>query len=190
MDFFASAVDLSHQIILTSLSRGDVAVDATCGNGHDTVFLCDAVGEAGHVYAFDVQPEAIIETENRLVEAGVRQRATLIEAGHERMTDMLPSGVSPAAVMFNLGYRPGGSKSRITRSETTLVAIRSALKVLHPAGIVLLVVYTGHPGGREEARAVNRFVASLEPAEYVAVRWHTMNRSITSPYVVAIKKTS
>lgn len=76
------------------LREGDVAVDATMGNGGDTAFLCKLVGETGHVYAFDVQQEALDRTAARLEEAGMRSRATLILAGHETMRDHVP--VSPA----------------------------------------------------------------------------------------------
>ena len=85
------------------LRPGDIAVDATMGNGKDTQFLCELVGETGHVYAFDVQQEALDRTAARLEEAGLQERATLILAGHETMRENVP--VSPRVVMFNLGCR-------------------------------------------------------------------------------------
>ena len=33
-----------------AVSPGDIAIDATAGNGHDTLFLAKLVGENGHVY--------------------------------------------------------------------------------------------------------------------------------------------
>ncbi len=34
---------------------GDVVVDATCGNGLDSLWLARAVGRSGKLYAFDIQ---------------------------------------------------------------------------------------------------------------------------------------
>ena len=91
------------------LRPGDIAVDATMGNGKDSQFLCELVGETGHVYAFDVQEEALERTAARLEAAGLRARATLILAGHETMRENVP--VSPRAVMFNLGWLPGAAQN-------------------------------------------------------------------------------
>ena len=38
-------LDLHKQFILTHLKEGDVCVDFTMGNGHDTEFLSKTVGE-------------------------------------------------------------------------------------------------------------------------------------------------
>ena len=100
-----SARHLAARYMEDILREGDVAVDATMGNGGDTAFLCKLVGKTGHVYAFDVQQEALDRTAARLEEAGMRSRATLILAGHETMRDHVP--VSPHVVMFNLGWLPG-----------------------------------------------------------------------------------
>lgn len=51
-------------------------------------------------------------------------------------------------VAFNLGYLPGGEKQVITRSETTLLALEAAKRILAPGGLISIVVYLGHPGGR------------------------------------------
>lgn len=51
-------------------------------------------------------------------------------------------------VAFNLGYLPGGNKSIITASNTTVLALKAAESVLMPGGLISLVVYIGHPGGR------------------------------------------
>lgn len=128
------------------LRPGDIAVDATMGNGKDTQFLCELVGETGHVYAFDVQEEALERTAARLEAAGLRARATLILAGHETMRENVP--VSPRAVMFNLGWLPGAAHIVTTRTETTMRAVQAALELVQPDGFVSICVYPGH----EEAR--------------------------------------
>ena len=54
-----NAVSIAHRVAESVLREGDLAVDATAGNGHDTVFLAQAVGETGKVFAIDVQAAAI-----------------------------------------------------------------------------------------------------------------------------------
>ena len=53
-----SARYLARDVLSRAIQPGDRVIDATMGNGHDTLYLCEAVGPEGHVYAFDVQPQA------------------------------------------------------------------------------------------------------------------------------------
>ena len=122
------------------LLPGDLAVDATAGNGHDTHFLAQLIGPEGKVFAFDVQPEAIAATQRLLQRWGVPEACyQLIGASHAEMVAHLPGDAEGriAAVIFNLGYLPGGDKSVITRAETTLPAVRAALELLRPGGLFL-----------------------------------------------------
>jgi len=153
----------AHQRLLPRLHEGDLAVDATAGNGHDTLFLARRVGVEGHVYAFDIQPQALEETGRRLQEAGMASRVTLLQAGHEEMERRLPAEVRGhlAAVMFNLGYLPGSDKQRVTTASTTLQALEQAVRLLAPGGLLSVLAYRGHPGGREEAEAVGERLSSL-----------------------------
>lgn len=48
----------SKELLKMAAGEGDIVVDATMGNGHDTQFLAELVGENGHVYAFDIQESA------------------------------------------------------------------------------------------------------------------------------------
>ncbi|QXD15564.1 methyltransferase domain-containing protein [Rhodocaloribacter litoris] len=183
-------LDRAKEIVAAVLTPGDVAVDATTGNGHDTVFLAERVGPAGHVYGFDVQEEAIGRTRQRLAGAGLAERVTLFARGHEALRETLPAGVHGhvAAVMFNLGYLPGGDHRRITRPETTVPALDAALDVLRPGGVLTVVVYPGHPGGAEEAGAVRNWAAALDPHRYLAVRYDLLNRPHHPPWLLAVEK--
>jgi predicted methyltransferase len=142
----------AHRLVAARLRSGDVAVDATVGNGYDTVFLAAAVGSLGKVYGFDLQPAALAAARERLESGGLVSRVVLIEAGHEEMAGRLPPEVAGgvAAVMFNLGYLPGSDRAVVTVPATTGPAVRSAVGLLRPGGIVSVLVYTGHPGGEAE----------------------------------------
>ena len=61
----------AHSLLSGCLKTGDIAVDGTMGNGNDTLFLAQLVGETGKVYAFDIQAAALLATERRLREADV-----------------------------------------------------------------------------------------------------------------------
>ena len=154
----------AHGAIAKVLSGGSIAIDATIGNGYDTLFLASCVGKQGHVYGFDIQKSAITTTQRRLGSAGLGDRVSLYQTGHERMGLILPTLTGRVtAVMFNLGYLPGNEKSLITHSTTTLAALHSALMLLAPQGCISVLAYTGHPGGRKEAEDIKRW-ADLLPS--------------------------
>lgn len=142
----------AHEVVAGVVKPGETVVDATAGNGHDTLFLTGLVGEAGKVAAFDVQEAAIEATRRRLEAAGMAERATLWCESHTRIAERVGPGV--AAVMFNLGYLPGGDHAMITRTGETLRALEVAVELLRPGGLVTVVCYPGHPGGDQEAAAV------------------------------------
>lgn len=151
---------LVHERLAAHLAPGDLAVDATAGNGHDTVFLAHAVGPTGHVHAFDIQPQAIDATARRLGAHGVDATVTLHTEGHERMADVLGAKAHGRvkAVTFNLGYLPGAPKTIVTRPATTTAALGSARTLLAPDGIVSVLVYRGHAGALDEAHAVRTWI--------------------------------
>lgn len=134
------------------LSHGDIVVDATAGNGHDTLFLADKVGPDGHVFAFDIQLAAIEKTKENLTLANLLSRVTLINGSHAHMDEYIPQyhhGEIKLA-MFNLGYLPGSSKEVITTPESTVDAVTKAFALLKNGGKLSIAYYTGHPGGKEE----------------------------------------
>ena len=116
-----SSVRWAQLILADRLRPGDVVVDATMGNGHDTLFLSQCISPGGRVFAFDVQASALEETRKRIPQ----EMSTLFHAGHETMAQNIPAELHGriAAVMFNLGYLPGSDKTCITRTETTLAAL-------------------------------------------------------------------
>ena len=168
------------------LRPGDIAVDATMGNGKDTQFLCELVGEAGHVYAFDVQQEALDRTAARLEEAGLRERATLILAGHETMRENVP--VSPRVVMFNLGWLPGAEHIVTTRVETTMQAVQAALELVVPDGFVSVCVYPGHEEGTRELHALLDWAAGLDVRAYNVLHHDFIAAKPGTPHLILIQK--
>ena len=181
-----SARYLAREVILQALLPGDTAVDATMGNGHDTLTLCEAVGPAGHVWAFDVQAQAVEETKKRLREQGVDGRAELIHAGHEHMAEYVKGPVK--AVVFNLGWLPGGDHGVTTRWETTRRAVESALDLLAPAGVVVICAYPGHAEGERERQELKTFLSGLPNRQYNVLHQRFLNAGAGAPECFVIQK--
>ena len=182
----SGAVPLSHFFLRERLQPGDRAVDATCGNGYDTSFLARLVGPEGKVWAFDIQERALIATEERLAREGCRERVVLVHGGHERFAEVVTEPVR--AVIFNLGFLPGTSRETVTIPETTLAGLEQAGALLLPGGIIVVAVYTGHPGGVEEGDAVEGWAASLAPARFNVWCCRQANRSGAAPYLFVVER--
>ncbi|MBE3587972.1 MAG: class I SAM-dependent methyltransferase [Thermoanaerobacteraceae bacterium] len=182
----ASATAWAQAFIAPVLIPGSVAVDATAGKGLDTEFLARGVGAAGRVFAFDIQPGALEITRQRLAAAGLLERVTLLHRDHAAMAAHVPPPVN--AVMFNLGYLPGGDHRIVTRPGTTLRALQDALALLAPKGRLSLVVYTGHPGARQEQETLEEYAAHLPPREFTVLRLAFWNRSSRAPVVILVEK--
>ena len=183
---FRSARFWAAELIGPALFPGARAVDATMGNGKDTLWLCGLVGETGRVYAFDVRGEAVARTRERLEREGVADRAALFCRGHEHMAEVVDGPVD--AVMFNLGWLPGAEHGVTTRVETTLQAADAALTLLKPEGLLTICVYPGHDEGTRELNALTAWAASLDPRRYDALMKHYMNQPNDPPVLIAVKR--
>lgn len=176
----------ARELLLSTVESGDIVVDATAGNGYDTLFLTELVGKHGHVYAFDIQAEAIQATTKRLAEANKLDIATLIQDGHENLHHYVQKEVS--AAIFNLGYLPGSNHEIITTGDSTQQAIESLLQLLKVGGIIVLVVYHGHPGGKEEKDSILRYVQSLSQSFVHVLSYQFLNQQNDPPFIIAIEK--
>ena len=152
-----SLTKLAHSIVRRAVRLGDTVIDATAGNGHDTVFLSVCTGPTGRVLAIDIQAEAIQSTRSRL-ETEAIANVTLYQEDHSKvLKSMQVSSEVVGAIMFNLGYLPGGDKQRTTSAATTTEAIAAGVSLLKQGGVMTVVAYRGHSGGQEEARAVEEW---------------------------------
>ncbi len=174
---YVSLTKAAQEFVGNDLRLGDIAVDATAGNGHDTLFLSRAVGVGGKVYGLDLSPAAIDSTARRLEEHGCTN-VELIVGNHRDLLALLPENVrgNVKVVMFNLGYLPGSDKTEITQPASTLAAMQAALHLISWDGCVSILAYRGHPGGEEEFQAVHAVVAKLN----AQVEWQVM-QSPTEP---------
>lgn len=173
-------------LLRDTIEIGDTVVDATAGNGHDTLFLAELVGDTGRVYAFDVQQQAVDATMSRLAEADVQARCEVILDGHEQVANYVSTPIK--AAVFNLGYLPGAAHDVITKPSTTVAALESLLQQLVVGGMIVLVIYYGHEGGKEERDRVLDYVASLPQKQVHVLRYEFINQQNDPPFVIALEK--
>lgn len=159
---------LAHEAVDKILRPGDIAIDLTAGNGWDTLFLANCVGSTGHVYAFDIQSDAIQATQRLLNQHAINSRVTLEIVSHSDWTMRVPVDhrMKIRAAMINLGYLPSGDKSITTQASSTILAIQSLLEWLQPSGVLSILAYTGHPGGQAEADGVRELLFELDTRTY------------------------
>ena len=181
---------LSLKILSEYISEGDIVIDATSGNGRDTLALAKMTGSSGKIYAFDIQESAIKKTRTLLEKEGVLTRCELIQGSHLHIKELIPASVEGkgAAVVFNLGYLPGGEKEITTEAETTVPAVAKALELIRPGGIIAVTMYSGHPKGAEEKTALLRFAAQLPQREYHAAHISYINQHNRPPELLLITK--
>ena len=174
-------LEMAHDFLAQVITKDDVVVDATMGNGHDTLFLAKL---AKQVYAFDIQEQALEKTSQRLQEAGL-SNAELILQGHETVEQFV---TEVKAAIFNLGYLPSADKSIITQPQTTLEALEKPCQMLVKGGRIAIMIYYGHEGGDIERDAVLDFVSQLPQQEYTATIYRTLNQINNPPFLVMIEK--
>ena len=181
-----SARHWAEELLRQAVGPGARVIDGTMGNGYDTLWLAELVGEAGRVYAFDIQREAVERTRARLDEAGLLPRATLFHAGHERIAELVPEPVD--AAVFNLGWLPGADKALRTRADTTLMAVNAALEKLKEGGLLTVCAYPGHEEGRVERDMLLEWARALPSAQYDAMLRAYLNQPNDPPALFAVKK--
>ena len=174
-------LEMAHDFLAQVITQEDIVVDATMGNGYDTLFLARL---AKQVYAFDIQEQALEKTSQRLLEAGFTN-VELILQGHETV-DQYVSEVK--AAIFNLGYLPSADKSIITQPQTTIEALDKLCQLLGKGGRIAIMIYYGHEGGDIERDAVMDFVSQLPQQEYTATIYRTLNQINNPPFLVMIEK--
>lgn len=174
-------LEMAHDFLAQVITKEDIVVDATMGNGYDTLFLANL---AKQVYAFDIQEQALEKTSQRLQEAGLTN-VELILQGHETVDQFVKE---VKAAIFNLGYLPSADKNIITKPQTTIEALDKLCQMLVKSGRIAIMIYYGHEGGDIERDAVMDFISQLPQQEYTATIYRTLNQINNPPFLVMIEK--
>lgn len=186
MEVLKNSLGQSQDIIRSIVKEGDIVIDATAGNGHDTALLAQLVGDEGKVYSFDIQDKALNSTRERLEKLGLEGRVSLIKDGHQNMDLYVKDRVK--AVMFNLGYLPGGDHNIGTKGETTIQAVNKAMELLVLNGVVSIVVYYGGDSGFEEKEFVMEYIRGIDCRKYKVMKTEFVNQINCPPIFICIEK--
>ena len=181
-----SITETAHLQVLPHLTPGAIAVDATAGNGHDTVFLAAQVAPTGRVFAFDRQSTAITSAQRNVARSGLQNTVTWIEACHANMRQHVPHNLHGYVdvIMFNLGYLPGGDKHVTTTTDTTLAALHAAIDLLRMGGFLSVIAYPGHREGQRETRAVASWFS-----RYTSIKGRHYDPDATTPVLFTALRT-
>lgn len=174
-------------ILKNKIEKGNTVVDATMGNGNDTLFLSQLVGNTGKIFSFDIQHIALENTQKQLIDHKLNSYdIMLINDSHENLKKHIMEPID--AAMFNLGYLPKGDHSIITNPDSTIKGILSALSLLKKGGIISIVIYYGHDGGEAEKKQVLDFLNALSCEEVTIMQCDYINHNNNPPIVVFIEK--
>lgn len=175
------------RFIEEQVQEGDWCIDATAGNGNDTELLCRLVGEAGRVWAFDIQEQAIEATRKRLAEKGLSDRARLILGSHAEMERYIEGAEGRiSCIVFNFGYLPGGDHSVATQADTSVKAIQQGLRLLKKGGLMSLCIYSGGDSGFTERDVLLDDLKQLDPKQYLVIVSEYYNRPNHPPLPVLV----
>lgn len=184
--FLNKVTEVNKVFIDKIVNPGDTVIDATMGNGYDTLYLAKLVGNAGKVYAFDVQEEALKSTKKKVERDNLQCYVELILDGHENMDKYVKEEVS--CVLFNLGYLPRAKHNIITKPETTLQALEKSLNLLKPNGVISVAIYTGHEGGMDEKNEVCQYLNNLDQNYYNVLHMNFTNQVNNPPELILVEK--
>ena len=184
---FSKITDWCHAMIRSFAKKEGTYIDATMGNGNDTLFLARLAGEGGGVLAFDIQQGALDKTQALLEEHGMEENVKLILDGHEHM-DQYAQKESADVICFNFGYLPGGDHTIATKAETSTVAVRKGLEILKKGGFMSLCIYSGGDTGFEEKETLLSFLQQLSQKEYTVIVQEYYNRKNNPPMPALVFK--
>ena len=184
MQLTTSAIEAAHALLRIRLQTASVVVDATAGNGGDTLFLAESSPPQARVYAFDIQEQALAETKRKT--AAYSDKICYIADGHENFTQYVADPVD--AAIFNLGYLPGGDHAVTTNAKSTLTAVRQMIEQLSVNGVLAIVAYPGHEAGQEEKQQLELLLAKLPKKKFTAGLYQLVNHDGAGPVLYLIEK--
>jgi hypothetical protein len=181
-----SPVQVAQHLLRVKLRQARWVVDATVGNGNDTLFLARETPGHAIVWAFDIQETALCAAKRFITDHGFGHKVRFVLDSHSNVEQYIPAAIDVA--MFNLGYLPGGNRTIVTKAESTLAALTAVLGKLSLGGVISVIVYPGHEQGEREARELQHFFSGLPSNIYTVGCWGLVNHSNKAPRTYLIEK--
>ena len=183
-----TAVKFVQDFLAARLVHPRLCVDATCGNGGDTAFLCRLTAPEGRVLGFDIQPEAIASTRARLEQAGVPAGQYALHCdSHAHLLQYVQPGTADA-VMFNFGWLPGADHSVFSTADSSIPALEAALAALRAGGVLSAILYSGRVIGTDEKQSILGWLRALPLEKYTVLVCDFANWADTAPLPCLVLK--
>lgn len=180
------ALQMAHQLLAPRLIKASIIVDATAGNGKDTLFLARHAPNTASFWIFDIQEKALAATKALLAAHKTEINGKYIHDCHSKLGCYISEAID--IITFNLGYLPGSDHTVSTQSSTTIKALESAANLLASGGIITIVAYPGHVSGYDECLRIEEYVRSLPQKQYTVACWQMMNQIHNPPILYAIER--
>lgn len=172
--------DFVKEYLVKNVSKTDIIIDATIGNGHDTLFVSNL---AEFVCGFDIQEPALTNTENLLKENNIKNYKLFLKS-HEYILDYVKDF---KGVIFNLGYLPNSDKTITTTTLTTVNTLKSLTEFLKSDMFIIITCYINHEEGLIEADEVLKYTTNLD-SSFSVLKYEKINSLNKAPFVVVIEK--
>jgi SAM-dependent methyltransferase len=183
---FSSHLDLAHQYWAKHLRPEDTAIDATCGNGRDTLALAKLLPR-GRLIGLDIQPQALENTKALLKKNLPPEALDKISLFQQSHTDF-PVSRPVHLIVYNLGYLPGSNNKEFTTLEkSTLESLSNALEIIDLGGVISLTTYPGHAEGYKEHTACLNYLTNLNPKTW-GICHHNWPNAQNAPNLFLIQK--
>lgn len=182
-----SAVELCHEFLELHVTPGGLYLDATCGNGNDTLFLCRLAGQNGRVLAMDIQQKAVDRTNKRLTDAGYEKVGRAVLYDHAKLGELVQPG-KVDCVLFNFGWLPGADHAVFSTADSSIPALEAALQAVRPGGVVSAILYSGAVIGTDEKQAVLAWLRALPLKDFTVLVCDFANWAETAPLPCFILK--
>lgn len=185
---YNNSLNFQRTLWLDILKRAKIIIDATCGNGHDLLYLYENSLKESHIYAFDIQENALQYSKERLFPtADIDNRVKFVCDDHKNINEHgIPTPYD--LVIFNLGYLPNGDHSLTTKAESTIAAIKVAMENLAQHGLITVVAYPGTPYGEHEKNKVFNFLKEISQKTFDISHWRPINQRNNPPELFMISR--
>lgn len=181
-----SILNITRYLLVNKLKTATNIVDATAGNGRDTLFLAQNSSADATIWAFDIQEAALHKTKQLLIDHQLISKVQLILDSHIHIGRHITGSIDLA--MFNLGYLPGASHEITTNYLSTIEAVQQVLDILNVGGVISIVAYPGHAEGCQENDALQRFFLELPANIFTVNQWQIINHVNSPPVFYLIEK--
>ncbi len=186
---FNTPIDLAHHFWKELLQKNDTVIDATCGNGKDSLALVKILSPLqGSLLCIDIQKQALEITQRLLAQEtpSFLPRVQFYHQSHATLPQ-IPEGSSLKLIVWNLGYLPKGDKSITTQTASTEESILQGMNILSPGGILCITCYPGHWEGKKEQENLLQKLSVLNPQLWCFTSFFWPNRK-DSPSLFLLQK--